>query len=793
MKRTNKLLMTLSLFSLVSTLSGCSKNVNSTSSSAISSSSSTTSSSSTEPEVTPTFKYTVSKTNEITITSINDDIITDLVIPDEIDGKKVVSVVLEKESYGTNVKSIKFGKNVSSMSLYNVYFQNLEKIEVDSENQNYLSNNNCVIKRSNDSNYKTIVLGCKTSIIPNDGSQVTIDSFAFANSNIEIIHIPANVIVISSSAFAYCNDLLSFEVDSENTNFRAVNNCLIYNYIVRKGDAPIGVVRSATKNSTIPTDPDINYFDTYAFTGIDVKEVNIPNNITRLYLTGNDSSCFKDSGVEKITFDENSTITDLNKSMYNASKLKEVHLPDALTSLADNKNHFIGCVSLEKVYFNSKVSEYNYTAFKDCQNINEIIVPSDNKNFRVSDDKFLILDQNNGGTTYLARYFGNEENLIANGALGIYEGCFAYNNRIKNVTFSRQISTIGRSIFAYSSLETFSFGESEITAVGEYMFDDCKNLKEIVLPDSVTTINDYSFDDAKIEKLVISSSMATINRQAFRRTEIGELEIDENNPNYAVKNGHILTKDETTLIRGFPDKNGKIDVPNTVKTINQYSLSYSTMLYLNIPSFVTTISQYAVYGNDNLKSINLDANITNIARYAFATNTNLTNLKLPNTVKYIYEYAFYGCYKLKVITIPTSVTSIDQYAFMWCHSLEIINFKTPDGVASKLTKIGTRAFKDLSKLKSVEIPASVTSIGDEFLIGSGCENLVLETNKIVFTSKTLGTNSVKTLKYYGTKADFKKSFTSKAIFSANFPKIEKIQLKDDSGNFIDVLPSELTW
>ena len=42
--------------------------------------------------------------------------------------------------------------------------------------------------------------------------------------------------------------------------------------------------------------------------------------------------------------------------------------------------------------------------------------------------------------------------------------------------------------------------------------------------------------------------------------------------------------------------------------------------------------------------------------------------------------------------------------------------------------------------------------------------------------------------------DFKKSFTTKAIFDKSFPKLEKLQLLDTDGTtFIDVLPSSLTW
>ena len=75
-------------------------------------------------------------------------------------------------------------------------------------------------------------------------------------------------------------------------------------------------------------------------------------------------------------------------------------------------------------------------------------------------------------------------------------------------------------------------------------------------------------------------------------------------------------------------------------------------------------------------------------------------------VKIIANHAFSWCfYSLKSINIPDSVTSIGDGAFSECHSLKSINI--PDSV----TSIGDWAFSNCFGLKSIYIPKSVISIG----------------------------------------------------------------------------------
>ena len=68
--------------------------------------------------------------------------------------------------------------------------------------------------------------------------------------------------------------------------------------------------------------------------------------------------------------------------------------------------------------------------------------------------------------------------------------------------------------------------------------------------------------------------------------------------------------------------------------------------------------------------------------------------------------AFWNCSMLTSVEIPSSVTSIGQYAFSKCTSLTSIT------IPSSVTSIGNRAFWDCSNLTSIVIPSSVTSIGN---------------------------------------------------------------------------------
>ena len=67
---------------------------------------------------------------------------------------------------------------------------------------------------------------------------------------------------------------------------------------------------------------------------------------------------------------------------------------------------------------------------------------------------------------------------------------------------------------------------------------------------------------------------------------------------------------------------------------------------------------------------------------------------------------FRSCSSLESVEIPSSVTSIGNYAFSGCHKLT--NISIPNGVA----EIGAYAFNECIKLSSVAIPNTVSIVGN---------------------------------------------------------------------------------
>jgi len=167
---------------------------------------------------------------------------------------------------------------------------------------------------------------------------------------------------------------------------------------------------------------------------------------------------------------------------------------------------------------------------------------------------------------------------------------------------------------------------------------------------------------------------------------------------------------------------------------------------------ITPVEYGAFQNCTTLKRIVLPSNIKNIYMYAFRFCTNLQEVILSNNLTAIPQQAFRGCRLLSEITIPESVTGIGSMAFDGCAMLQNINIlnkditfsanalvgtaywknyegeivyfnktclgaKNPESCSFANIKEGTEviiaeAFSDCSGLKGINIPSSVTTVGD---------------------------------------------------------------------------------
>lgn len=105
------------------------------------------------------------------------------------------------------------------------------------------------------------------------------------------------------------------------------------------------------------------------------------------------------------------------------------------------------------------------------------------------------------------------------------------------------------------------------------------------------------------------------------------------------------------------------------------------ILYIDIPSWVTGIDEFAFEGCRNLRGVSIPDGITRIEEGTFLECENLENIVIPQTVTQIGVQAFYGCSSLTDVYIPDKVKWIDSGAFEDCSNLKRISVPRSCGSA----------------------------------------------------------------------------------------------------------------
>ena len=120
----------------------------------------------------------------------------------------------------------------------------------------------------------------------------------------------------------------------------------------------------------------------------------------------------------------------------------------------------------------------------------------------------------------------------------------------------------------------------------------------------------------------------------------------------------------------------KVIIESGVTTIGNYAFyGEANLTNISVPDGITSIGKMAFEGCKKLDSIILLNSLTEIGDSAFSVCTNLTSIALPEKLEKIDWYAFSGCTGLTEIIIPQSVTYIGSYAFQNCKNLRCAYFR----------------------------------------------------------------------------------------------------------------------
>lgn len=184
-----------------------------------------------------------------------------------------------------------------------------------------------------------------------------------------------------------------------------------------------------------------------------------------------------------------------------------------------------------------------------------------------------------------------------------------------------------------------------VTIIGNAAFDARPTLKNVTLPDNITSIGSSAFASSGLERINIPSSVVSIGNNAFgncsniQRVDITDLK-SWLNISFAGNYGYTETSNPTAVAKGKLYLNGEL-VTSLVLTEDTpvNSTGFACNLDLKSLSIIGEMSifSYAFY-KSGLETANL-AKVTTIDYYAFHNCSNLTEVLIGDTVTSIGGYA----------------------------------------------------------------------------------------------------------------------------------------------------------
>ncbi len=351
----------------------------------------------------------------------------------------------------------------------------------------------------------------------------------------------------------------------------------------------------------------VEYIDVNAFEGCEkLTRVRWSAGLRKI-----NTGAFDRTGLETLVLPEG--VTFLGANAFGHAKLKSVSLPSTVA----------------KMTATNEKSDANPFAF--CENLEEIYVAEGNKAYK-SDGNCVMRREDNtlvagckaskipSYTEHIGRFAFQgaalESVALPEGVTSIEDYAFAHNDRLKEITLPQSLTSIGKAVFFW-----------------------CAALGKIAIPDGVTSVGDNAFSTCvSLKELALGAELLSAGCGLTEFcVALEKITVSENNESFSGEGNCLTRKADNTVIAGCASS--------------------------KIPAGTEQIGEYAFCGQTQLGAIDFPDGLKKIGHYAFSC-TGLKELKLPRGLQRIGVSAFANCIELEYVQIPDSVTDVGSKAFV---------------------------------------------------------------------------------------------------------------------------------
>ena len=404
-----------------------------------------------------------------------------------------------------------------------------------------------------------------TAVKLNNVKKISEGAF-YAVRNLRNVELGASVETIEDGAISATPDLSRFTVDSNNPNYMADAEGVIYT----KNQQELVLYPSgrAGEYSTLPTTTKVRKRAFYY--AQKVTKVNFNSALENI-----DNDAFQvTTALKEITFAAPSNLKRIGTWVFYMSGLTKLELPASL-------------------------KEIGSTAFKANKNLKTVTVADNSQLESIGTDAF---SENS-----------NLESFTFEGSTAlktIASGAFSNDTKLASFDVPANVETINRAAFnGTSSMKHVTFqAPAKIKKIGEAAFQNANALENIDLPEGLEEIQKDAFNKCtSLTEIGIPASVNKIDPTGFQQAEkLEKFTVNKNNTVYSSVDGFLLSKDKKTLVSFPPAK----------------ASTYYTLL----PPTIETIGAQAFYAINKLENITIPEKVNRIEKFAFDQLVNLNTI-----------------------------------------------------------------------------------------------------------------------------------------------------------------------